>query len=234
MALLAAPLLVQAGHHVTAVIRKEDQVGDVEATGAVALLADFENTDVAGIANVVRGQDAVIWSAGAGGGNPDRTYAVDRDAAIRTIDACVAEGVDRFVMVSYAGSGRDDIPADNSFRHYADAKAAADAHLAASSLNWTILGPARLTLAEPSLNIEHGPHVMGGDTSRGNVAVVLAQVVSRADMRGATINFRDGNIAIEEALASIARQVNDTRVAPMREGFQPPSEPPVPDDLTGR
>lgn len=234
MALLAAPLLVDAGHHVTSVIRKQDQVGDVEATGATALVADVEQLDQAGIEEVIRGSDAVIWSAGAGGGDPDRTYAVDRDAAIRTMDAASAEGISRFVMVSYAGAGRDDIPADNSFAHYAKAKADADEYLRGSGLAWTILGPGMLTLEEPSLHIEYGSHVMGGDTSRANVALVVALVVARADLAGATVNFRDGNIAIEEALDSVGRQVNDTRVAPMREGFAPPVEPPIPGDLTGR
>lgn len=233
MALLAAPLLVEAGHHVTSVIRNPEHTDDVEATGAAAVIADVEHLDQAGIAAIIRGQDAIIWTAGAGGGDPDRTYAVDRDAAVHAIDAAVAEGVNRFVMISYAGAGRDDVPADSSFSHYAQAKAAADAHLRGTALAWTILGPGRLTLEDPTLHIEYGPHVTGGDTSRANVALVTAHAVSRADLAGATIDFRDGRIAIEEGLASIARQVNDTRVAPMREGFAPPVEPPVPGDLTG-
>lgn len=233
MALLAAPLLVEAGHHVTSVIRNPDHSADVEATGAAAVVADVEHLDQAGIAEVIRGQDAVIWSAGAGGGDPDRTYAVDRDAAIRTMDAAVAEGVNRFVMISYAGAGRDDVPADNPFSHYAQAKAAADAHLRSTALVWTILGPGRLTMDDPTLHIDYGPHVAGGDTSRANVALVTSHVVSRADLGGATIDFRDGRVAIEEGIASIVRQVNDTRVAHMREGFDPPVEPPIPTDLTG-
>ena len=69
---------------------------------------------------------------------------MDRDAAIRVIDATGQAGTRRFVMVSYFGAGPDHgVPEGDSFFPYADAKAAADAHLRASNLDWTVLGPGR-------------------------------------------------------------------------------------------
>lgn len=201
VALLLAPLLVEAGHTVTSVIRNPDHAGDVEATGAQALVEDIETLDRAAIKGLIGGEDLVVWSAGAGGGSPARTYAVDRDAAIRTIDACEQAGVPRFIMVSYVTSGRDDVPADSSFGPYAEAKAAADAHLGKSSLNWNIVGPGQLTTDEPSGRIEVGDHVTEGKTSRANVALVIAHLVGREDLRGATLPFVDGDVPIEEALA---------------------------------
>ncbi len=57
----------------------------------------------------------------------------------------------RFVMVSYFGAGPDHgVPQDDPFFPYAESKAAADAHLRVSDLDWTILGPGRLTLDPPS------------------------------------------------------------------------------------
>jgi len=90
-----------------------------------------------------------------GGGDAARTYAVDRDAAIRTIDAALAAGVDRFVMVSYFGAGPDHgVDPDNGFFAYAEAKAAADAHLRASGVEYTILAPSTLTDDDPTGMIE--------------------------------------------------------------------------------
>ena len=130
----------------TAVVRNPGHADDVTADGATPLVADVETMDVEALADLVRGHDAVVWSAGAGGGNPARTYAVDRDAAIRTMDAASAAGVDRFVMVSYFGAGPDHgVPQDDPFFPYADAKTAADAHLQASGLAWTVVRPSRLT-----------------------------------------------------------------------------------------
>lgn len=200
MALLTAPLLVEAGHDVTSVIRNPDHSADVEATGATPVVADVEELDKAGIHALIQGSDAVVWSAGAGGGSPERTMAVDRDAAIRTVDAATQAGVDRFVMVSYVGSGRDDIPEDSPFVHYARAKAEADDHLRASSLNWTILGPGGLTMEEATGRIEAGEHVTSGEVSRANVAQVVAQAVVRDDLSGVWLPFVDGDVPVEDAL----------------------------------
>ncbi|MGO1383364.1 MAG: NAD(P)H-binding protein [Arachnia sp.] len=218
VALLAAPMLVAGGHSVTSVIRKEEQSPDIEETGAAALVSDVEHLDADATCELVRGYDAVLFSAGAGGGSRERTYAVDRDAAIRVTDAAVTEGVGRFVMVSYVGAGRDDVPEDNPFHAYAEAKAQADGHLRGTSLNWTILGPGQLTLEEGSGRIEYGDHVAAGETSRANVAELAVGVVGRTDLGGVTINFRDGNVAIWEAMESLARRAGGTPVAPLREG----------------
>ena len=100
VALLLAPLLAEEDHDVTALIRDPDHSRDVEAAGATPVVADVEELDTAGIAQVIGGHDAVVFSAGAGGGDPDRTRAVDRDAAIRSMDAAEQAGVQRYVMVS--------------------------------------------------------------------------------------------------------------------------------------
>ena len=107
VARLLTPLLRERGHDVTAVVRNPDHVADVEADGAEARVFDIESADVDAIAGLVDGHDAVVWSAGAGGGSPERTYAVDRDAAIRSMEAAARAGVRRYVMVSYFGAGPD-------------------------------------------------------------------------------------------------------------------------------
>ena len=146
VALLLSELLTGEGHSVTSFIRNPDHSADVAATGAVPAVLDVEHSTTADIAEALKGHDAVVWSAGAGGGNPERTYAVDRDAAIRSMDAAEQAGVDRYVMVSYFGAGKDHgVPESNSFFAYAEAKAAADEHLRNSGLAWTILGPSALT-----------------------------------------------------------------------------------------
>ena len=218
IALLTAPKLASSGHAVTAVIRDAAQIEDVEKTGATALVFDIEHQDQDAIGELLSASDAVIWAAGAGGGNPERTRAVDQDAAIRTIDAAVAAGIKRFVMVSYMGSRRDDVPTDNPFHHYAQAKAAADQHLIESSLNWSILGPSRLTFGKESQHILYGDQIDGGDTSRANVAEMLYRVVGRMDLGGAIINFRDGDVSINDAIGTIARQRAGAPVSRLREG----------------
>lgn len=202
VALLLAPLLVERGDQVTSVFRNPDHEAEVAATGARPVVADVEQLDTDQLAELVDGHDAVVWSAGAGGGNPDRTYAVDRDAAIRSIDAAAAAGVRRYVMVSYLGAGTDHgVPEDNPFFAYAEAKAAADEHLRGSGLDHTILGPGRLTLDEPTGRIDVLTAAEGdAPVSRADVARVVAATLHDDGTIGRTIDFRNGATSIEEAL----------------------------------
>ncbi len=133
VALHLARILTDQGDQVTSVIRNPDHADDIDATGAHPVVADIEHSDTSALADLLAGHDAVVFAAGAGGGDPARTYAVDRDAAIRVIDAAGQAGVRRFVIVSYFGAGPDHgVSPDNSFFAYAEAKSAADAHLRAT------------------------------------------------------------------------------------------------------
>ncbi|GAA1122770.1 SDR family oxidoreductase [Microbacterium natoriense] len=206
IALLLAPLLVARGDEVTSVIRNPDHVAEVEAGGAHALVADVESLDTAALAELIRGHDAVVWSAGAGGGDPQRTYAVDRDAAIRTMDAAAIAGVRRYVMVSWLGSTADHgVPEGADFFPYADAKWAADEHLRGTELEGTILAPGTLTFDEPTGRIRIDPDGRGA-VSRADVAAVIAETLSDMSTIGRTIRFGNGtpgaSVPIVEALSS--------------------------------
>lgn len=210
IALRLASLLSGRGDEVTAVIRNPDHTADVEATGASAVVADVENLSATEIAEVIAGHDAVVWSAGAGGGNPDRTYAVDRDAAIRSMDAAQLTAVMRYVMVSYLGARPDHgVPEDSSFFPYAEAKAAADEHLRGSALQWTILQPSRLTEDAGTGRIALSQE--SGDITRDDVAQVAAEVLARPDTIGITVPFVNGETSITAALdAVVAQRSSDT------------------------
>ncbi|MGC2655778.1 MAG: NAD(P)H-binding protein, partial [Mycobacterium sp.] len=131
-----------------------------------------------------------------------RTYAVDRDAAIRVIDAAAQAGAQRFVMVSYFGAGPDHrVPPDDPFFAYAEGKAAADAHLRDSDLDWTVLGPGRLTLDPATGRVAVGAEARDGQVSREDVALVAAAVLADDSTIGRTIEFNNGDLRIDEALA---------------------------------
>ncbi|HJV99086.1 MAG TPA: NAD(P)H-binding protein [Arthrobacter sp.] len=202
VALHLSTLLTEEGHRVTSIIRNPDHAADVAATGATPSVLDVESATTAAIAGCLAGHDAVVWSAGAGGGNPERTYAVDRDAAIRSMDAAAEAGVGRYVMVSYLGAGPDHgVPADHSFFAYAEAKAAADEYLRGTRLAWTILGPGTLTDRPGTGLIDVDPSGEGGrETSRSNTASVAAAVLDLPETAGRTIEFRDGTLPIAAAL----------------------------------
>jgi uncharacterized protein YbjT (DUF2867 family) len=200
VALQLARILTERGDAVSSVFRNPDHSDEVADTGATPVVADIERLDTDALAELLAGHDAVVFSAGAGGGNPARTYAVDRDAAIRVIDAAALAGVRRFVMVSYFGAGPDHgVAQDDPFFPYAEAKAAADAHLRASDLDWTVLGPGRLTLDPPTGRIGVGE--AKGQVSRADVALVIAAVLHDDSTIRRTIDFNNGDVPIADALA---------------------------------
>jgi len=204
IALSLAQLLTSRGHHVHSLIRKPEQEADISATGAMPVIADVEQLSAEELSEIFTGHDAVVFSAGAGGGSAERTYSVDRDAAIRTMDAAAHAGVMRYVMVSYKGAGFDHgVPEDNDFFAYAEAKAVADDHLRKGPLHHTIVGPGSLSSEPASGAIGLGDEANDEHTSRDNVARVLAEVIDADNTIGQTIEFTDGSTQISDAIAAI-------------------------------
>ncbi|WEV42488.1 SDR family oxidoreductase [Bifidobacterium sp. ESL0682] len=212
VALLAEPKLKEAGFAVDAVIRNPAQSDDVRKAGANPVVFDMEHANVDSFAGLFEGAVAVVFSAGAGGGDAVRTHAVDYQAAVNAMDGAEKAGVRRFVMVSYDTADRDPqkMGWPESFVPYAQAKHDADAHLRDSSLEYTILGPGMLTL-EPETDkivltddhtmIDGKPATSGQRaTSRGNVAAVIARVLSADVAKRKTIAFYDGDKPIDEVL----------------------------------
>jgi uncharacterized protein YbjT (DUF2867 family) len=201
VALHLSRILSGAGHEVSSIIRNPAHSADIEETGAKPVVADVTQLSEGELADVVRGHDAVVWSAGAAGSSPEDTYAIDRDAAIRSMDAAKAAGVDRYVMVSYLGARKDHgVPSDNGFFHYAEAKAAADEYLRGTDLAWTILGPGALTADPGKGTIEVSSEPQQDSVAREDVAKVAAAVLSNPGTVGKFIQFNTGETPIAEAL----------------------------------
>lgn len=212
VALLAAPKLVARGYAVDSLIRNTEHAADVEAAGANPVVLDIESSDIDQLAEAFQGAHAVVFSAGAGGGNEDRTRAVDFEAAVRSMKAAEQAGVSRYVMVSYSRAlvDAENLDPENSFFTYAKAKHDADAFLRETGLDYTILGPGALTLdpaskqvllADEVGNIDGEPvQPDTGKTSRENVAEVITHVVANNAARRSTVNFYDGPMPIVEAI----------------------------------
>lgn len=200
VALKLERLLAERGDDIDAVIRNPQHSTDVEQTGARAVVADVEQLDVVALAELFAGHDAIVWSAGAGGGDPQRTWAVDRDAAIRSMEAAVKAGIRRYVMVSYFRSPDHSVPESNLFHAYAEAKAAADEHLTGMALDWTILGPSTLTDGDGTGRIDAAASE-SGSVSRADVAAVAAATLADDRTIGRTIRFNTGGTPISEAIA---------------------------------
>ncbi|AGP31180.1 NAD(P)H-binding protein [Corynebacterium terpenotabidum] len=223
VALLTIPLLVADGNTVTAVVRNPAHIAEVEEAGATGLVADIETMSTDSIVDLLQPFDTVIWSAGAGGGDPKRTRAVDENAAIRTINAAEESHTDRFIMVSWSGSYSDHgIPRDDPFHYYADAKAAADSHLRHSALDWTILGPSTLTEGDTdgiSLIPEAAGRTRATSVPREAVASMISAAVNCPRCAGHTVRFNGGDAAPADVLHDLALNLSNA-LDSHRSGFE--------------
>ena len=134
-------ILAAAGHTPRGLIRNPDHAADIEADGGVPVVCDLEREDPA---PHLAGADAIVFAAGAGpGSGAERKQTVDLGAAVALIEAAEAHGVRRYVIVSSIGA-HDPAAGPDAMRPYLEAKAEADARLAASDLDWTIVRPGSL------------------------------------------------------------------------------------------
>jgi len=201
VALLATRILSERGHRVTSVIRDPDQSDEVRAHGGEPRVADVQQQSLTDLAELVRGHDAVVWSAGAGGGSADRTWAIDRDAAILSVQAAAKAGVDRYVMVSWSGSVLDHgVPQDDDFFAYAQSKMTADAVVRDSGLRWTVVAPSTLTDDEATGEVDWDGSAT--QVPRGDVAQVVADVLEDEGTVGRTYRFNGGGTSVAEFLRS--------------------------------
>ncbi len=140
-----ARLLVARGDHVRGLIRNPGHADDLRADGSEPVACDLEADGVDEVAAAIAGADAVVFAAGAGAGSgAERKWTMDRDGAIKLLEAARSAGVQRYVMISSIGA-ENPPDGDDVFSAYLRAKAEADRALADSDRAWTIVRPGRLT-----------------------------------------------------------------------------------------
>src|SRR5262245_40281857 len=175
VALRLERLLAAAGHTSVGIVRNPDQIDDVRAAGADAVICDLEEADVDTVAGHLDRADGVVFAAGAGPGSGiPRKTTVDRDASVLMADAAERAGLRRFVQVSSMGAGAPSPSgADETFAAYLRAKTEAEDDLRRRDLDWTVLRPGGLTNRPGTGRVRLADSVPRGQVSRDDVAGVV-------------------------------------------------------------
>lgn len=203
IAIALTRLLAQRGDEVRSLIRKSEHSDDVREVGAEPAICDLEATNEEEVAEAVGSVDAVVFAAGAGpGSGPERKWTMDHGGAVKLIAAAKANGIERYVMISSMGADPK-TPGDDTFAVYLTAKGKADAELAESGLDHTIVRPTRLTDDPGTGRVEIGTGVGRGEIPRGDVATVLAATLAAPQTIGKTFEARSGETPIDEAIAAL-------------------------------
>jgi uncharacterized protein YbjT (DUF2867 family) len=180
-------MLTQDGHEVRGLVRKEEQMPDVESDGAEPVLVDLEEEGVEAVGRAVEGCDAVVFAAGAGpGSGAARKETMDYGGAVKLVEAAEQNGVLRYLMLSSMGAG-DPEGGSEPMRPYLRAKVRADERLQSSGLDYTIIRPGSLTDEEETGRIEAAESLgRRGEISRSDVARTFAEALELESTYGKT------------------------------------------------
>jgi uncharacterized protein YbjT (DUF2867 family) len=190
-------LLAERGHQVRAMIRDEDQAQRLRELGGEPVVADLEGD----VAHTVEGCDAVIFSAGGGpGSGAEKKETVDRQGAVKLIEAAQEHRARRYVMVSAMGAA-DPESGSEAMQPYLRAKAQADQALQESGLDYTIVRPGSLTDDPGTGIVEAGFSLRRrGEIPREDTARVIVATLERENTFGKTFEVISGETTIEEAV----------------------------------
>ena len=194
-------LLARDGHTARGLIRNPDHAADIEADGGAPVLCDLERDE---LTPHVGGADAIVFAAGAGpGSGPERKRTVDLGAAVKCVEAAEALGVSRFVIVSSIGA-HDPDGGPEAMRPYLRAKAEADARVARSGLDWTIVRPGGLENG-PGTGLVGVSTQLGrrGQVPRDDVALVLAETLQAPNTVGLTFEVFSGETQARAAVRAL-------------------------------
>ena len=193
--------LVADGHQVIAGARHPEKI--VQLAGVTPVTLDLHG-DVAKIASLMAGADAVYFVAGSRGKDLLQTDAM---GAVKTMQAAERAGIKRYIMLSsmYVLQPEKwaDYPALAAITDYNIAKFFADNYLIHNTdLNYTIVQPATLTEEPATDKVTFGE---GDDTTNPipDVAQVLATVLANGNTIGKVILMRTGDTPIDTAVKEV-------------------------------
>jgi len=185
-----------------AFVRKEEQVKHFEDKDVEARLGNLEDL-VDDIKDKMNDIDSVVFTAGSGGSTgPDQTLMIDLDGAIKTMDASVSLGINRYIIVSAIGADEPAFWKERSNDYYYVAKHYADRYLGKSGLDYTILRPGMLTNVEGTgeIKVFENEELETREIPRPDVAQVIVQSLGNDNAMNKAFDFVGGDTKISDAL----------------------------------
>ncbi|OLN87520.1 UPF0659 protein-like protein 2 [Colletotrichum chlorophyti] len=222
-------------HTVFSVIRNPDQVPDLEAIGAKPIVQDIATGSEVDFIKIIEGTrpDVVVWAAG--GKDPKSAEAVDRDGAIRAMDALAKANVStkRYIVISALDvRDRDNKPVPDWYTEADEklsdrmwgiigpilrAKLAADTELrvgnADRKLDYTIVRPGGLGEGSSLGKVRAGKVGTVGLIPRVDVAKVIYAAIQNEQTFGLAFDVlgpKEDSLEIKEAVAQVAKKKEDT------------------------
>ncbi|WP_411733108.1 NAD(P)H-binding protein [Paeniglutamicibacter sp.] len=199
-----AQLLSARGDKIIGMHRRSEQAERLAAAGATPLRGDLIEDDATILAALMKGCDAVVFSAGAHGTGVEQTTLIDGEGLKKAVAAAALAGIDTFVLVSAFPESERSSGGSKDFEHYMAVKKSADEYLARTRLRWLIVRPGSLTDQPGSSTVTAALATDYGPVSRDNVAAFIASALHDPALRRIIVELVDGPNPVGDAVADLA------------------------------
>jgi uncharacterized protein YbjT (DUF2867 family) len=200
-----AERLAAAGDEPIGLVRRKEQAEALASSGIETVQGDLVSMPVDELAAAMRGCDAVVFSAGAGGKESDEaTTRVDGEGPGKLAAAAKRARVGRFVLVSVFPEAWRERRMDASFEHYMVEKKKAETHLVLTDLDWLILRPSALTNEPGTGRVDLGLARVHTEIARDDVAATIVALLRTPGLSRMILELTGGGTAIGEGIDALA------------------------------
>lgn len=201
-----AEQLGRAGDEPTGLVRRSEQAKALSSIGIGTVTGDLVAMSVDELAEAMRGCDAVVFSAGAGGrGGPEATTLVDGDGPGKLSAAAERAGIRRFVLVSVFPEAWRERHMNDTFEHYMVEKKRAEIQLVLTDMDWVIVRPSALTNEPGTGLVDLGLAKVHEEIRRDDVAATVVEVLRQAEINRIILEVTAGQTAIGEAVKAMKK-----------------------------
>lgn len=190
---------------VYSIVRNPGHEPDIREAGGQPVRCDLEAEPTPQlIAALPQGLETMIFAAGSGPGSGiERKRSMDRDGAVKLIEAAEQLSIPRFLMISSMGADPDH-EGEEVFDAYLRAKGEADQALVDSKkLAHTIIRPGQLTDDGGSGRVNAASSTGRGEIPREDVAATIAACLTDERTLDRSFELIAGETPIAEAIAAL-------------------------------
>lgn len=214
-----AEQLAKASDEPTGLVRRPEQVEVLASSGIQTILGDLVAMSLDELADAMRGSDAIVFSAGAGGKENDAaTTRIDGDGPGKLAAAAERAGIRRFVLVSVFPEAWRERRMDASFEHYMVEKKKAEIQLVKTKLDWLIVRPSALTNEPGNGRVDLGLAKVHVEVTRDDVASTIVALLRSPDLSRRILEVTGGAVPITEAIDDLRKDL--APIAPSGSGEQ--------------
>ena len=197
--------LAEAGDEPIGLVRRPEQAEAIALGGIQTVRGDLVAMSIDELAATMRGCDAIVFSAGAGGKESNEaTTLIDGDGPGKLSTAAERAGVRRFVLVSVFPEAWRERRMDESFEHYMVEKKKAETQLVLTDLDWLIVRPSALTNEPETGRVDLGLAKFHTEITRDDVAATIVELLRTPALNRLILELTSGGTAISEEVNALA------------------------------